>query len=749
MDLPNLFSNTKDLDARMCICSIISETTVQCLLLRVTAAGTKIVHKSTILVYADPDSLVVRMDEALQELGKESENINEVVFSLDAAWLHEGDLVASKKPLLHKVCTDLSLRPLGFIIQSEALVQHSVNRNAHFSAIFMVIAAHEVTINIVSHGTELYAQTVGRSADIVADLREAFARFVKEKNEAHLPGKLVCASFSLPEEEVVACQQQLLDASWGSAVPFVQTPTIDIIKPDLATSIIAEQAGESIIAPASHAAAHASHTPHSPATHTQELHSELLPTELEPADFGFSAVSTEKLVQGRQEERAVEVDTDLLPKSFGIPIKHAPLSPSTDHDADIPHARAVSPVAGGFFAKLFGKRIDEHGRVHYNPLSFIVAGLLTGFLALILIAAIWIFAFSTVSIVVQPIPKTIAKDISLTLDPSITEGDVAALKIPAKKITVELKGENSGTTTGIKIVGDKATGEVVLYNKTTGQKSFPKGTVVAQGDLQFVTTAEATVPASTEQETANQKTTTYGEVKVSVAANLIGIEGNIAKDTELTVANFDKSSYSAKAVDTFTGGSSREVRVISKEDRELLLSEVKKKLLADADTQFKAKSGNGSYVLPSSDLTITKTVYSGEVESPADTLSLKVEATSTALSYEQKELVVIAQDVLKDQVQEGYALTSDSPQILSAPAPASSSKAVTIKANISMKTLPKLDFNSLAGEVKGMDVDKAKEHLLGKKIFSAVEISFTPSFAQSLIHTLPTNTAKITFSEKK
>ncbi len=66
-----------------------------------------------------------------------------------------------------------------------------------------------------------------------------------------------------------------------------------------------------------------------------------------------------------------------------------------------------------------------------------------------------------------------------------------------------------------------------------------------------------------------------------------------------------------------------------------------------------------------------------------------------------------------------------------------------------MKTLPKLDFNSLAGEVKGMDVDKAKEHLLGKKIFSAVEISFTPSFAQSLIHTLPTNTAKITFSEKK
>lgn len=744
MDLPNIFSHSTELDVKLHICTIMTDTTIQSMLVRSSSHGAKILHRSPVLVYSDEQTAIIKMDESLQELGEESEKINEVIFALDPGWLQNGDVVSTKKPFLQKLLKELALRPVGFVILSEALVQHSINHNPHFSAVLLLMNQGQITVTVATQGKIVSTQTVGRSSDIGADLREAFARYLQDKGEAHLPGKLICASFALTEEELVSCQQKLLDTVWGDAVPFVQTPTIDVIKPELAITIISQQVSQAVTAATQPSLESAQSLP-VPEHPKASAHANVTPSS---DNFGFAPVAVQHARD--MQERAVEVTHQALPTSFGIPITQKMMegTEEAEEDGELAVEETESPASHkkSFFAKL----LHVEGKHHYNPKVFMGVGFAAGLTVLLVTGFIWLYYFSTVQIAYSLVPKPIAKEISLTLDPAATQPDPEKLIIPAQKVSVDVTQKSEGTTTGIKIVGEKAVGEVTILNKTESQKTFPAGTVVAQDKLQFVTDKEVTVAAAVTKEEFNQKTTTYGESKVSVTAYLIGVEGNIEKDIELSVANFDKTSYAAKTTALFTGGTSREIRVVSKEDRELLLSEAKKALLAEAAKQLEEKSVDGLYILPTNELGITKAIYSAELEAASEDLNLTLTGTVTALAYKASDLVPIAQAILSDQVPSGYSLSKDDPEILSAPAPTSrDAKAVTLQANVTSMAVPLVDTRALKTELAGMPVSDALENLQGKKVLSNVKLSFSPALAQKIVGHLPSSTERISIVEQE
>lgn len=741
MDLPNLFSSTTEMETRIQIAMLLTDTTVQSLLLKITMEDTKILHKSPVLTYADAETVIIRADETLQELGKESENVNEVIFVVDPSWLKAGDVIASKKPLIQKITTDLALRPVGFLVQSEVLIQNSLAHNAHFSAVVLLLTSSQIAMTVVTQGKINPTQFVGRSQDVTADLQEAFARYLHEKNQAHLPGKLICTSFSLTEEELVDCQQKLLDTSWGEKAPFVQTPTIDVIKPELALSIVGQQAGNAIMG--LHNAEVKTMAPAAEKSHQ---------VETEAAEMGFTTVDHKNVAPVADEERAVEVAKDFLPTSFGIPIKQSKADPAVETAVDDEVELAVeTPETApkhkkkGFLAGLFAGKPSASGKKKHNPKLFIILGFVLGLLALLVGGYFWILSATTVTAQITPVVKTVASDVSLTLDPDLDEADPENLRIPAQVVTKTLKTQTSGTTSGIKIVGDKAKGEVVIYNKTTSEKNFASGTVLEFGDLQFVTDKEVTVPAATVEQSGNKETKTFGETKVAATANVIGVESNIGKDTELSVASFDKSTYAAKADTEFTGGSSREIRVVSQEDRDLLLSEAKKNLLKDAEEAFKAESGDGTFILPTEEVTITKATFSDELEAAAEELVLDAEGTVSAVSYQAEDLVPLAEAVLGEKVPPAYQLSSEAPEILSAPAKNSDpEKAVVLQANLSAKAVPQLEPQTMSLELAGKPLTEATAILTDTGVVEASTFTFNPSFAQGFVKNLPKDKNKIT-----
>ncbi|MDQ5951057.1 MAG: hypothetical protein QG639_334, partial [Patescibacteria group bacterium] len=304
--------------------------------------------------------------------------------------------------------------------------------------------------------------------------------------------------------------------------------------------------------------------------------------------------------------------------------------------------------------------------------------------------------------------------------------------------------------TGVKIVGDKAKGEVLLYNKTTSDKVFPAGTVVELDSTQFVTDEEVTVPAAEVEEKQGGSQTDYGEEKAAVTAYLIGVEGNIGKDKELTVGDFDKSTYSALSTVDFSGGSSREVRVVAQADLDKALAEAKKALLDQANDEFTQESKDGTYILPTGTVNITSSQYSAELEKEAEDVTASVTGEVLALSYQGSDLKPLASELLKSELPAGYEMTTEDPQILSAPAENIDNKdQVALSANISSTALPKLDENALKQDIAGKPVEEALSSLRSKPGVKSVSFVFYPSWAAGFIKNVPEKLERITIEKIK
>ena len=733
MDLPNLFSNTIDPVSRLFICCILTDTTIQSLLIQTSVAGTKVLTRSEIHQYTDATSIVVKADESLQQLGKESESINEIIFALESSWLKAGSVVESKKGLLHSVVKELSLKPLGFVIQSEALSQFVVASHAHASAVVLLIDQTKLHVFVIAQGVVSSVETVGRSSDIVADFKEGMARYLKLSAGAYLPAKILCVSFVLEEKELIENQQALLDVTWGEDTPFVQTPTIDLLKTDRAASILAHQAAVAVTAATSDSAV----AP--PPLVNKQVKSEthggasVVPVSAATAaEFGFSSVKTASESKGAAQESYLTAEPeDDSPKSFGIPIKSAAFAVSEEESDELSDEAPVLNVTR--------KR-------RYNPVVFSAVGFGLGLLILLISGFVWLRFYSTVIVKLTPDTETVTEQVTITLDPSIESPDAAGLKIPAKTVSKELEAQTVIPTTGIKITGEKATGKIKIQNWTSEQKTFGTGTVVKHDKYEFTTTAEVTIPGAVKDTSAG--TLKSGTASVAVTAVVIGAEANLNKDTELKVASFDASSYSAVVEENFTGGSSREIKVVAQADQDELVAATKKKILETAREQFAQESGGEGYFTPPISLKVTKTEYSADLEETADEVAVTLTAEVTALSYSAADLQPIAQALLGSKVPAGFVLSEENPEILSELLPAATGATEQkLKASISAQAVPNIQEQTIAGEITDMTPQQAREKLAGQHIAS-VEIIYLPAFAETFSSKLPSTADRITVQKQ-
>ena len=129
-----------------------------------------------------------------------------------------------------------------------------------------------------------------------------------------------------------------------------------------------------------------------------------------------------------------------------------------------------------------------------------------------------------------------------------------------EKTTVE--GSKTASTTGIKTVGDKAKGQVTIYRAGTSM-SLPSGTIIKGPDSLSFSLDEAVTVAS-------GSAGSPGSTKANVSAASIGASYNLSSGTSFSVGSYSLGDLEAKNESAFSGGSSREVNVVSDDDMEKL-----------------------------------------------------------------------------------------------------------------------------------------------------------------------------------
>ena len=715
------------------LCLMFVNRSTQAALWRVEGEEIVALSQSSLLSFEDDEDGLIKIDQALQELGPESENVNQVLFGFDPHWVNANGLNADKKTFIKSVTENLELQPVGFVVIADALVQQILSEDSMASEVLVYIQEDTVFIFLLKQGKLVDQLSVGRSEDIVQDIVEGLARFAQQLTgkDTYLPAKLMLASPVLSTTEVDDAQQQIANYNWSDNHPFVQAPVVEsMVALDVLQAVV-KQGG---IAVAESKGLRGKQAKEGAAVAAGSASG--------AEDFGFANVDSP--IESGDNFEAPESDGQQV-TSFGVPINQDILPDESDSmpasaSSPKPSYRPKSKLKMPKFISNIQRWYANHP--HKKAIR---SGALSGLAALVLLLIGWAAFAYRVVVSAQLAEAVIAKDLAIVIDPTASQSDPARQILKASLETTEVSGSDSLSTTGVTLEGERAAGTVNLFNKTTAPKTFVAGTPLSTGSVAFTLNDEVTVASASSEDSGNQTIITHGQTEAAVTASEIGAEGNIGGGTELTVDDFSLGTYSASAKETFSGGSSREVRVVAEEDQQDLLAQLTDALLADAAKQFSDQSGNGVYYALTNNNEVIEANYSAEVDEEADQLTLELTLEASAAKYNSADIWPLLQEALKDDIPEGYALVEEEPEFLSSPREEATDSGETVTLDVSVKTKarPPFDQQRAIDVILGLSLEEAINRLVERPEIEQATYTLRPGFSRFFVSKMPNNADRV------
>jgi hypothetical protein len=169
--------------------------------------------------------------------------------------------------------------------------------------------------------------------------------------------------------------------------------------------------------------------------------------------------------------------------------------------------------------------------------------------------------------------------------------------------------KESLATTGQATVGDKATGKVAIFNRSTAPLVLKSGTVIASENGKNMYTLTESVTIASKSADLLSGSEVFGKVTgAAVTSTKIGAEYNMSKDSTFSVSDFSKTISYAVAETDISGGTSRAVNAVSKADQEKLLAQATEKIKENTSSQV-SQDSPGKKAIPASELQFTKKVF--------------------------------------------------------------------------------------------------------------------------------------------
>lgn len=690
--------------------------------------GIQIKEFSEIKSYFDRQDLVDQLDKSLQQLGSDSQDVVETIFAFDHDWLEDGELSDVKKAIVKEVTEELSLEAVGQFSVPEALAEARLIGDEHDSCLLTVFKEDVLDLVFLKHGQFLDLISVGRSGNVVDDFNELLARAAKHLGQdgKYFPSKVLMTSIALKPKEMATLHEELVAVDWVKNPGFTQAPTIVVLEPDYMIKSVSLSAGK-VFAKENMLA---------------KMPSQNFIANQEPTQVTASTQAPEIVIEPAakisQEDYAIErKDMELLQKgsasSFGIDFSQSNL---------LSHNRKDEVMSDPEPANKPHKKRSIFGRFYLSHKKMILIGMGTGLLGLLSIFTAFAFFLSKVTIVLTPEQSLLQKSIKITLDPNLAESDFDKALLKASLEQKEISGQDVTATTGIGLVGDKAKGKVAIYNKTDEKAKLKEGTVLSNEGVEFLTDKEVEIPEATEKSGGSGMD--YGKIEVEVTAKDIGSEANFNKETKFRVADYFDDKFSAVALDNFSGGSSREVRVVAQVDLDRLTKDLSQTLVEEAMKEFEEESVGGTYFVPTGNNKPVKSNFSAELGAETESLTLDLTLEVEAVKYLSADLKKLGLALLEKDLPAGYSFVDQDPSLLSDKAQVSSSSAqISLTADLSAKAMADLDLEEIKQQILGKSWLEAEEQLENNSEIKQAQVVFQPPFLINILRNLPSDPSRI------
>jgi len=699
--------------------------------------GIQIKEFSDIKTYFDRKDLLEQLDKSLQQLGPDSQDVIETIFAFDQDWLENSELSDTKKPIIKEISEELSLDAIGQLSIPEALAEARLIGDENDSCLLLIFKEDSFSLIFLKHGEFVDLIEVGRSDNIVNDFTEALARAAKKLGQEgkYFPNKILMTSIALKQKELESLHEKLIKVDWTTNPGFTQVPNIVVLEVDYMIKSASLSAGKIFT----------KETFLTKSAGKNGVVRDLEEPELAEEAFSQVVVPPSPSIGKEPKPRLEMMDEYAIEKpsasSFGINFDQNYFDKANINKNVVMQAKTEdeSHQLAQTSNNYKNQKRSLLLRFYLTHRKFILLGFGAGLLGILSIFMVFVFFFSKVRVVLTPKQILLQKTAAITLDPNLAQSDFSKALLKASLENKEISGQDVTSTTGIGLVGDKAKGKVVVYNKTLESAQLKAGTILSNNGIEFLLDSAIEIPAAEEKDSGRN----YGKIETTVTAKDIGSDANFNKDTKFRVAEYFDDKFSATAADNFSGGSSREVRVVAEADMNRLLKSLSEKLIQEINIELEEVSKDGVYLVPTSKTKVIKSDFSAQLGGETESLSLNLTLEVEVVKYFSTDLKELASSLLEKDLPSGY-LFKDEPSLMSDKAQtASDSSKVKLNAEISTKATANLDLNELKKSVLGQNCLEVENNLENKEEIEQVNFVFSPPFLSNILKKLPADESRV------
>ncbi len=708
------------------------------------------------VTYKDTDDLVVQANVALDKaLGAFDIEPDKILFGVPDGWLLDDNLKEPYLKLLRSMLKEYGLEPLAYVATSHALTHYLQKmEGAPTSAVFIEMGDF-IVATVVQGGKVVGNKAIKHTSDLFADVEKLMLSFHGVET---LPSRILLYTADR-NEDLEKVRNHLMSFPWMQKLSFLHLPKVETLEDNTIPSSLV-YAGAAEINPDTNFKIQ--YATGSPTSRVQALMEDVDDTVSnvvdaardEVANIGFIAgdilhpdaeaepVEDEELTFGGEEMGGEGPIVASAPRRQSLSRVPAPVDEVEDY---APSERVPMTVAGG--GSMLGGGLGLATRIKDAALGPVLGlfesdgtgsskkkWVILPLVALVLLFGLYAFLVKVhINILVDP--KVLEKDAQVIADPKVTAVDQANNVIPATVIETTVTGTGKISATGQKQIGDKAKGQIIVYNKTSAPKSLSAGTTLSgPGGLKFTLDSGVTVAS----QSAVEGGISYGKATSSVTASAIGPDSNLAAGTELSVASFGGDAVSAKIDQALAGGTSKNVTVVTADDQKRLQAQVTNDLKqkAASDLQGKLPAGNK---LPPDALTVvdSKFTFNKNVNDQASEFSVNATVHYKGTSYADTDLKTILGKLVETNVPEGFELNLQETETQADISKIEKDGRLVFVGRFRAKLMPKFNQSEIKSRIKGKTAFDVAEVLKGYDNVVGSEITFTPA--------LPTGIARMPF----
>jgi len=696
----------------------------------------------------DEKHLLQIVDEAISKVsaGIKPEP-QKIIFGVSEDWITEGKLHHEKLIELRKLCRQLDLSPMGFVAMNEAVENLlRVAEGVPPTALLVGVDKEKIFVTLLRAGKNMGTYVESMSEDLAASLEKAIRKFA---GTDYLPSRIIVYD---GRTDLEAVKQKIVAYPWTQRLPFLHFPKVEILETMGAVKAIAIAGGTQLggrldLAEVDWVKENESEAP-TPIVAVEDEKAQQETTE-EPVIH----VHDEPIVDPGQFEEKVTTDQEEIspeleavnPQELGFVTEEMEPTIQDLPDGRTRHHFAQNPVSKlnlansfrSFFSKIsslkFIKRESGHLDGEQKKPLLPLIGVAVALLLVVILSVVGLYFLPKATVTVYVDQKQFNQTLDLVVSPS--KDSTSSATLVGKTIEVNLSTTKKGVASGKKLVGTKAKGSITIYNSASA-RTFPAGTVVTTNNLRFATDSDIDLASSSGLATPSTAT-------ISVTALDIGENYNITTGSLFTISNLPSTSYQGKNTAAFSGGSSHQATVVSKDDQTRLMASASAELESRAKEELKGKLATGETLL---DKAITskqdKKKFSREIDTEADSLTLDLSMIFTGLVFDENDAKSAFKNSVMGNIPSGYDLPLDKVASNLAKVNVRKDGAYVLTMDFHGNAQPLIDTFDLVKRISGKNLKQVEQIVKNINGVNKFDVVLMPKFLEKF-QMLPMRTDKI------